>query len=204
MNPNDDTPAVAPEADHLASDHSLLGQYRLGSQNAAHELYRRYSHRLRALARAQMSAELAGRVEVDDIVQSVFGSFFRGVNGALYDVPKGEELWKLLLVIALHKIRNQGTYHQAGKRDVRRTVSTDETLDAVSNKEDGAASAFMKMVLDEALSQLPTTHRRMVELRMEGHTVEEIAAQTKRAKRTIERLLQQARSKLDKILAQES
>jgi RNA polymerase sigma-70 factor (ECF subfamily) len=199
--PNEEAHSLAESDAPQASDHSLLGQYRRGSQDAAHELYRRYSQRLRALARAQMSADLAGRVEVDDIVQSVFGSFFRGVRGDLYDVPQGEELWKLLLVIALHKIRNQGTYHQAAKRDVRRTVSTDDTLPG--KEDDGAASAFMKMVVDEALSRLSPTHRRMVELRMEGFTVEEIAAQTKRARRTIERMLQQARAQLDKILADE-
>ena len=202
VNPNETSPSAAQaETDADASDYSLLRRYRLGDEDAAQELHRRYAHRLRALARKQMSAELAGRVEVDDIVQSVLGSFFRGVRGDLYDVPKGEELWKLLLVIALHKIRNQGTYHQADKRDVRRTVSADETLDAEDN---GAANAFLKLVVDEALSHLSSSHRHMVELRMEGHTVEEIAAQTKRAKRSVERLLQQARTKLDTILADES
>lgn len=197
----DATPTSVTEA----SDHSLLKQYRHGKQEAAQELYQRYSHRLRALARAQLSTELAGRVDVDDIVQSVFGSFFRGVNGSFYDVPMGEELWKLLLVIALNKIRTQGTYHQAGKRDVRRTVSTVETLEAMAHREDeGAARAFMQLVMEEALSQLSPNHRHMVELRMEGFSVEEIAVKTERAKRTVERLLQQARAKLGKLLADET
>lgn len=185
-----------------ASDHSLLQLYRQGKQEAALELYQRYSHRLRALAHAQLSAELAGRVEVDDIVQSVFGSFFRGVNGSLYDVPMGEELWKLLLVIALHKIRNQGTYYRADKRDVRRTLSTDETIEA-TRSDDSAAKAFLQMVVEEALVQLSPNHRQMVELRMEGFSVEEIAQKTARAKRTVERLLQQARAKLGKLLEKE-
>ena len=36
-----------------------------------------------------------------------------------YDVPPGEELWGLLLVIALNKIRTEETFHRAAKRDVR-------------------------------------------------------------------------------------
>jgi RNA polymerase sigma-70 factor, ECF subfamily len=186
-----------------ASDHSLLQLYRQGKQEAALELYQRYSERLRALAHAQLSTELAGRVDVDDIVQSVFGSFFRGVNGSLYDVPMGEELWKLLLVIALHKIRDRGTYYRADKRDVRRTLSTDETIEA-TRSDDSAAKAFLQMVVEEALSQLSPNHRQMVELRMEGFSVEEIAQKTARAKRTVERLLQQARAKLGKLLENES
>jgi RNA polymerase sigma-70 factor, ECF subfamily len=187
-----------------ASDHSLLKLYREGNQEAALELYQRYSHRLRALARAQLSAGLAGHVDVDDIVQSVFGSFFRGVNGSLYDVPLGEELWKLLLVIALHKIRNQGSYHQAQKRDIGRTVPVDQIDTAAKSADDSAARAFLQMVVEEALSQLSPNHRQMVELRMEGFSVEEIAAKTNRAKRTVERLLQQARAKLGDLLADES
>jgi RNA polymerase sigma-70 factor, ECF subfamily len=195
----DPTPTSLTEA----SDRTLLLLYREGKQDAALELFQRYSHQLRALAHAQLSANLARRVEVDDIVQSVFGSFFRGVSKSLYDLPLGEELWKLLLVIALHKIRNQGTYHQADKRDVRRTVSMDETIEA-TRSDDSAAKAFLQLVVEEALTQLSPNQRQMVELRLEGFTVEEIAVKTKRAKRTVERLLQQARAKLGKLLADET
>ena len=44
------------------SDHSLLRRFRHGSQDAATQLYLRYAQRLRALAQAQCSAELARRV----------------------------------------------------------------------------------------------------------------------------------------------
>jgi RNA polymerase sigma-70 factor (ECF subfamily) len=191
----------AEPADADVSDHSLLRQYRHGNQDAALRIYLRYAQRLRSVARTQLSPQLASRVEVDDIVQSVFGSFFRGVNAALYDVPLGEELWKLLLVIALHKIRNQGDYHQAAKRDARRTVAADAALGA---EDASAAEAFLKLVVDEALAQMTPLHKQMVELRMEGFSVVEIAAKTGRAKRTVERLLQQARAKLGKILANET
>src|SRR4029077_19472723 len=103
-------------------DHSLLERFRHGSQSAATQLYLRYAQRLRGLTRAQPAPALARRLEVDDLVQSVFGSFFRRAQNGYYDVPEGEELWSLFLVIALHKIRNQGAYHRAAKRDVRRVA----------------------------------------------------------------------------------
>src|SRR2546428_2278489 len=86
------------------SDRSLLGRIRRGQKDAATVLYMRYAERLRALAVAQCSPGLAKRVEPDDIVQSVFRTFFRRVTQGQYDVPAGEELWKLLLVMALNKI----------------------------------------------------------------------------------------------------
>jgi RNA polymerase sigma-70 factor (ECF subfamily) len=104
------------------SDHSLLRRYRRGNQEAATQIYARYACRLRALAQAQCSPDLARREEVSDLVQSVFGSFFRGVKHGHYDVPAEEDLWKLFLVIALHKIRRKGNFHRRAKRDVRRTA----------------------------------------------------------------------------------
>src|SRR5262249_38375591 len=104
------------------SDHSLLHRVREGSQDAATQLYLRYVQRVHALTHAQCSAELARQVDAEDIVQSIFGSFFRGASLGYYDVPAGEELWKLFLVIALNKIRAKGNYFRAAKRDVRLTV----------------------------------------------------------------------------------
>ena len=63
---------------------------------------------------------------MEDIVQSVFGSFFRRLGQGFYDVPEGDELWKLLLVIALHKIRKKAAYHHAAKRDRHRTIGGEE------------------------------------------------------------------------------
>src|SRR5262249_4269495 len=159
-----------------------------------------YAQRLRALAQAQCSAELARRVDVDDIVQSVFGSFFRRASQGVYDVPAGEELWKLLLVIALHKIRDQGSFHRAAKRDVRRTrggEALDQTLPAPHAQ---GEYAFLEAVVHEALEKLPPLHRQVVELRMEGYEVAEIAPKVERSKRTVERVLQEARGELGTLL----
>src|SRR5574341_751939 len=59
------------------SDRSLLRRFRRGEEDAATLLYLRYADRLRALTVAQCSPDLAQRVDADDIVQSVFRTFFR-------------------------------------------------------------------------------------------------------------------------------
>jgi RNA polymerase sigma factor (sigma-70 family) len=184
-----------------ASDHSLLQQLRGGSQQAAAVLYERYAHRLRALAQAKNYPDLVSRVDCDDIVQSVFESFFRGVNRGSYDVPAGEELWHLFLVITLNKIRAKGVYHRAAKRDVRLTAHDDgieRYPDPLSSGE--AASVLLKLAVEEALALLPEQHRRVAELRMEGHEVAEIAHRTGRSKRSVERMLQECRKKLSRLL----
>jgi RNA polymerase sigma-70 factor, ECF subfamily len=181
------------------SDHSLLRRLRGGNEDAATQLYLRYANRLRALARTNCSPGLARRVEIEDIVQSVFGSFFRGASRGDYDVPAGEELWKLFLVIALNKIRAKGAYHHAAKRDVRLTAGG-EGLAETPAEQDEAAYAILQMTIDEALDQLPPQHRQMLVLRIEGHEVAEIARQVARSKRTVERILQECRKKLADLL----
>ena len=76
-----------------------------------------------ALAAAQASPDLKQRVDPDDIVQSVFRTFFRRAAAGQYDVPAGDELWKLFLVIGLNKVRAVAAYHKAAKRDVRQTAA---------------------------------------------------------------------------------
>lgn len=182
-----------------ATDHSLLRRYRLGHEDAATELYLRYAHRLRALAVAKTSPELARRVDADEIVQSVFGSFFRGASNGFYDVPVGEELWKLFLVIALNKIRAKGNFHTAARRDVRRTADG-ELLAEQTHDQDTAELGFLQLTVDEALEQLSPQQKEMVNLRIEGYEVAEIAEKTGRSKRTVERMLQEARTRLTSFL----
>ena len=183
------------------SDGSLLRHFRHGDQEAARLLYQRYAERLRALARAKSSPDLVGRVDDDDIVQSVFRSFFRGVIHGSYDVPAGEELWNLFLVITVNKVRAKGAYHRAAKRDVRLTSSEaaiEKVFDPLAS--DGQAVAFLRMTVEEALERLLPEQEKAIRLRMENYEVVEIASRLKRSKRTVERLLQEGRVRLGELL----
>lgn len=200
MATDEGTPDPPPIAE--LTDSSLVRRIRKGNQDAATQLYFRYADRLRNLARAKSSPALARRVDADDIVQSVFSTFFRGMSQGYYDVPSGSELWKLLLVIALNKVRAKGAHHRAAKRDVQRTASGG-LLDKYSKPGQEAneiAYTMLKLVIDETLEALPPLSQQMIALRIEGHKVTEIAAQTQRSKRTIERVLQEFRSNLAKLL----
>jgi RNA polymerase sigma-70 factor, ECF subfamily len=202
VNPTCADAPPSPPAGAGSSDRSLLQRLRQGSQDAATQLYLRYVHRLRALTHAKCSAELARQVDAEDIVQSIFGSFFRGASQGYYEVPAGEELWKLFLVIALNKIRAKGNYHRAAKRDARLTVHGEglEDQPAARGKEGDDDLAFLRLTIAEALDRLPPQHKQMVTLRIEGYEVAEIARQTGRSHRTVERILQQARERLTELL----
>jgi RNA polymerase sigma-70 factor, ECF subfamily len=181
-----------------ASDCSLIRQFQQGSQEAATDLYLRYANRVRALAQARCSTELAARLDADDIVQSVFRCFFQAARRGYYDVPAGEELWGILLVIALNKIRDARAFHTAAKRDVRLTSGGKDLEYAMENVEHADASqAFLRIAIQEALEMLPPKHRRIVELRIDGFEIAQIAQETGRSRRSVERVLQETRKKLD-------
>lgn len=188
-----------------ASDHSLLRRVRGGNERAATELYLRYAERLNALARAKSSTELAKRVEAEEIVQSVFGSFFRGAQQGYYDIPVGEELWKLFLVIALNKIRAKGVFHTAAKRDSRRTQGDEAMQRQAESASEGEPFGLkvLEFTINESLAAFPPHYREVLEWRVEGYEVEEIAQKAQRSKRTVERILQEIREILSHALKEE-
>ncbi|MGE3806537.1 MAG: RNA polymerase sigma factor [Gemmataceae bacterium] len=187
-------------ADNAArSDSSLFKHVLNGDQQAATELYYRYAQRLGKLVEAKTSHALKRRFEAEDIVQSVFASFFRGMGLKYYDVPTGGELWGLFLVIALNKIRAKAVYSQAAKRDSRRTVGG-ELLERIPEGTDRTASQLLELAIVETLDGLKPIEGEIVTLRIQGHEVAEIAAQVNRSKRTVERVLQGFRKKLAETL----
>jgi RNA polymerase sigma-70 factor (ECF subfamily) len=187
-----------PKDGEPASDASLLRRYRRGEEDAATELYLRYAGRLRNLATTRASPELKQRVDPEDIVQSVFRTFFRRAAVGQYDAPTGDELWKLFLVIGLNKIRKVAAFHKAAKRDVRQTAAGAGYDQAVTQTpgSDEEALHNLQLTIDELLAPLPESHRAIIELRAAGHEVAEIAGRTGRSRRSVERILHDFRRRL--------
>jgi RNA polymerase sigma-70 factor (ECF subfamily) len=185
-----------------SGDHSLVQRLREGSEVTANLLYRRYATRLRALVQARITPALNRRVDADDIVQSVFRRFFEAAHQGRYDAPSRENLWELLLVITLNRLRSEKAFQQAARRDVRKTVEVADQADGfpIADEGDEQAETVLRLTVEEALSQLPSDYRRAVELRLEGLEIAEIATALSRSKRTVERILQESRELLRRCL----
>ncbi|WP_197528918.1 RNA polymerase sigma factor [Aeoliella mucimassa] len=202
--PSEDSSPMPPTS--TTTDSSLLRRFQRGEQDAATEIYTRYARRLQALAAKQTGVDLKSRFDPEDVVQSVFRTFFRRAAAGYYDVPPGEELWRLLLVLSLHKVRDLAVHHRAQKRDVGKTWSVEES-DAghtAPAPDDHLAYESLRQVVDELIHGMPESNRQIVELRIEGFEIGEIATKTGRAKRTIERTLQQFRERLRRLIDAES
>ncbi len=185
------------ETDEDVSVATLLDRYRQGDDSAATELYERYAPRLYAATAYRLRRYLASRVDTEDILQSVFRSFFSRVADGQYLVESDQELWKLLFVITLNKIRSAGAHHRAHKRNVFNSDNAEE-LEMTPCRHDEAALSFqeLRLLVGELLERLPKFHQEIVKLRLEGYKVNEITEATHCAKRTVERILQDFRREL--------
>lgn len=187
---------MSSDPENAQSDLSLLERFRAGDQDAALHLYYRYADRLLRLASKETSQDLAIRFDPEDIVQSVFRTFFRRASNGQYEAPEGDELWKLLLVIALNKVRSKGAFHRSGKRDIRKTQSLHSIQHDIDCESEEVARSILKLSLEEIIERQPESHRDVLRARMSGLDVQSIADRTKKSKRTVERVLQSFRNEL--------
>ena len=94
-----------------------IAAWRAGDQEAARKLVDQYLDRLVAVARRRISQRLASRVDPEDVVQSVFRTFFLRAKDGQFKIKDQDDLCKLLMRITVHKVLKQVEYHTAGKRD---------------------------------------------------------------------------------------
>ncbi len=169
---------------------------------AAEEMFRRYAARLTALARSRLSRALAARVDPEDVVQSAYRSFFRLADGGDVLLCASGDLWRLLVRITLRKVCRSARRHRADCRSVEREEHhPDEREGAVPSREPTPAEAAA--LVDEVrglLAPLGTVQRRVVEMRLQGHEVEDIATAVGRSTRTVRRILAALGAELERRL----
>jgi RNA polymerase sigma factor (sigma-70 family) len=182
----------------------LLARWREGDQHAATELYERYAERLIALARSRLSAKLAARFDPEDVVQSACRSFFARARAGQFALQQSDDLWQLLVAITLHKLRRQVKHHQADKRAIDHEASAPtatETfglpIQALARDPAPDEAAALTDVVEEIMRGSRPVDGRIIEMRLQGYTVEEIAAETRRSERTVWRVLEQLKQRLE-------
>lgn len=185
----------------------LIERWRAGDEQAASDLYQRYVERLSGIVTAQLSERFRSRLDADDVVQSVCRSFFRRVSEGQFHFDQDDDVWKLLVTISLNKLRNQIRRHSAAKRDAaQETARRDNTLPDDFYLEKLAATpspveAFIFSETIERISErLDEKHALMLQLRLEGHSQQEIADQLRTSDRTIRRMLENIREFLSREL----
>jgi RNA polymerase sigma factor (sigma-70 family) len=169
---------------------------------AAEELFRRYSDRLIALARTRLSARVSSRIDPEDVVQSAYRSFFAGAHEGQTPQRSGD-VWPLLVAITLNKLHDQVRRHTAAKRAVEREQnfgSEDSLLgiqpSSLAREPSPVEALSLVDEVEQLMRGLGPLERRMVELRLQGCNLRDIAAATERSVPTVRRLLDRVKDQL--------
>jgi RNA polymerase sigma-70 factor, ECF subfamily len=178
----------------------LLAAYcRSGDEQAARQLFDAYVDRLLALARRRISQRLASRVDPEDIVQSVFRTFFVRLKAGQYQIADQDDLCKLLMRITVHKTLRQVAFHRAAKRNPGKEQGQQEDegdrLRELLDREPTPAEtvAFLDQ-LELFLSKLRPEERQVLEMRLQGYSNEDIMEKLNiKHDRTIRRLIERVR-----------
>lgn len=184
----------------VSSEERLLDRLQAGDEQAADEVFHRYVDRLTALARSRLSQRLAARLDADDVVMSAYRSFFVRAKRGAFGLDAGGDLWRLLVEITLHKLYRQATFHSAKKRSVAREAAQPDgrpqRAAAPGPTVDLAVAAAEELAL--AMRELSDNARAALELRLQGHELNEIARQLSCSERTVRRWLDDCKAALRK------
>lgn len=184
----------------------LVAQWRLGDESAAAELHRRYAQRLCAVAERKIGARLRPRVGAEDVVQSVFRTFFRRTEQGEYPIDHSGSLWRLLVAILDNKVRRQGETHRAGKRDVGAEVplADADLLPPVLARDPAPDEAVVwRDELESLLAGLKDAELAVIRLFLEGYASPEIARQRGCSRWTVRRVLDRFGTRLRRRLEDE-
>ena len=188
----------------------MLARLREGNAAAADQVFAEYQRRLIGLARTRIQTWLRQKVGPEDIVQSVFATFFKHLPEGRWDLVDREGLWRLLVQITIHKCNRTVRAFHTGKRDVGAEVALDsrgpddstvnrQAVDTEPTPDEAAALVDLLHVL---LANATDQEKRIIEMRLAGHEVAEVAAAADCSERTVQRKLGVLRQRLERLLGQ--
>jgi DNA-directed RNA polymerase specialized sigma24 family protein len=174
----------------------LLGRLRGGdpaaSADATARLWGRYFGALVRLARTRLPGTVRRAADEEDIALSALDSFCRGeAAGRFPTLGDRDDLWRLLATITLRKVRDAIEHEWRQKRGAGRSGEGAEVLDELFARDPSPeVAAQFADLLGHLIARLgDDVLRRLAELKLLGHTEEEMAAALGISPRTVRRKL---------------
>ena len=155
----------------------FIRRLRAGDEQAAIELVERYERVIRCEARLRLTDPRLGRLlDSVDISQSVLASFFVRASAGEYDLSRPEDLMRLLVRMARNKVASQARRQRARAADQQRVEG--ENLEAtVAAPTDMVQLVAGRDLLEEVRRRLSAEERQIADLRGQGRSWQEVAAE---------------------------
>jgi RNA polymerase sigma-70 factor (ECF subfamily) len=169
---------VSESSDDFAA---LLARARRNDPDAQAELVRRYESKVRIVARVLLGTALRPYLDSLDLVQSVHRSLLLGLRESKFAVSSPEQL----LALATTMVRRKVARHWRRMRRQQRLESPSaDSADApgllaslASGEADPARAAQSNDAIRRLWDNLDAAERRLLELRLHGHSPAEVAAE---------------------------
>ena len=176
----------------------LIDGLRDGDETVAGEFYAHYRPLLERLAGLHLKSGLLRRVSPDEVAHSACRTFLRRIHGGEFELKGRDKLWNLLCAITLAKTRKKARFHLADKRRVGAEQPQPTTTEhggagsisgvAAAAPTPAEAAEFADQ-FEHVLGSMDDEERKIVLLKLERRTNEEIAVACQCAERTVRRLL---------------
>jgi RNA polymerase sigma-70 factor (ECF subfamily) len=180
----------------------IMGRLRTGDEDAAAQVVRRFTHRLIALARNQLDSRVRQKVDPEDVLQSVYKSFFaRHAQGQL-SFAGWDGLWALLALITVRKCGRCARWFHRAQRDVHAEVAVaagpdeSDVIQMFSDEPSPQEAAMLSEVVEQLLRALGQRDGEILTLALLGYSAAEISDRLGRPGRTVYRVLERIKVRL--------
>jgi RNA polymerase sigma factor (sigma-70 family) len=166
-----------------------------------------YGPQLERLADRHLAGAVRRRIGPEDVVQSACRTFLRRARGGEFRLEDSAALWRLLCAITLTKAREQSRFHQRRRRGVDREqplADADDSVPGVRTPTDPQPSPAEAVAFDDFFEQIlagmDEEERRLVDLKLQEFTNDEVAERLGLSERTVRRILERVRGRLTRAL----
>ncbi|MFC1759548.1 ECF-type sigma factor, partial [Planctomycetota bacterium] len=184
-----------------------------GDSAAANRIWQHYFDRLVRSVRARLYGQNRAVSDEEDIVLSVFDSFYNAAeNGRFPDLSDRDDLWRLLLRMSARKVVDKRRHDQRQRRGGNVKVHSlnqtgdgddddDSVIEAIGDEPSPEMVLMMRESVDEFFSHLGVGQlRELAGAKLEGYSNAELAERLGCSERTIERRLHLIREKCQQEL----
>lgn len=188
---------------HGSSFGDIADRLQAGDEKAAAEVFERYADRLIRLARSRLDVRVRQKLDPEDVMQSVFRSFFLRQAAGRFTLDGWDSVWALLVRITLRKCGRRVAFFRTQGRDValefRPNIADDDSRhewEALSREPTPDEIVALTETVEQLLKGLDPRQQQMVCMRLQLYTVAEISAETGCTERTVFRVLARVRDVL--------
>ena len=207
MNPSDSDIASSIRSSIVLNN--LLEQVKIGDSEATKELYNQFAQQLIFQASRRISQVFRSKIDPEDIVQSVFRSFFVRFNSDKISFESWGDLYSFLLTVTARKCGENARKLLSEKRNINREIVQDrENVDefiglGVSKEPTPEQVAIFEETLCNLLDPLSESQRTIFRMRLDGHQFVEISEKLGRSERTMYRTMKTLKKRMRAILNQD-